>query len=52
MRNTGEGLGLTGRALDYFTYACNEVQLTLSVDRKTGTAHIIKVDGREVKGSA
>lgn len=48
MANRGNLIGLTGKALELFMYACYEVEITLSVDAATGQATIVKVDGRPV----
>ena len=47
---TGEKLGLTGEALSMFKYACCEVEVEVEVDKKTGGAVIVAVDGRNVEG--
>lgn len=47
MRGHGEKAGLTGAALDLFSYACHEVEVTLDVGAD-GNATITHVDGRAV----
>lgn len=49
MIEAGIKLGLTGKALDMFKYACSEVKVQLQVDMKTGEAIITKVDDRRVE---
>jgi hypothetical protein len=44
----GEELGLKGKALENFTYACYEVEIGLEVDKKTGDSKIISVDGSPI----
>lgn len=44
----GRDLGLKGEALDMFLYAGYEVALELEVNKETGAAEIMKVDGRPV----
>ena len=46
MWEKGEELGLKGKALEEFTYACYEVKIGLEVDEKTGLSEIISVDDR------
>lgn len=41
----GKKLGLQGKALEEFLYACYEVELELEVDTETGGYTIISVDG-------
>jgi hypothetical protein len=40
----GEELGLTGKALEYFTYACYEVKVDGNVDPNSGAFIITHVD--------
>ncbi len=46
---TGQELGLKGKALEYFCYACYEVKVTVEVNEKTGAATIVAVDDKELK---
>ncbi len=48
MRELGEKNGLKGQALDFFSYACCEVNVTLDVDELSGRAVIVEIDGRSV----
>lgn len=45
----GEQLGLTGEVLRMFSFAADDVKLTLSVDMETGVAEIVAVDGRDLE---
>lgn len=49
MYNLGVKLGLTGHALDFFRYACYEVELTIEVNPDTGAATIVEVDKRKIE---
>lgn len=49
MWEKGEELGLSEDALQMFKYACLEVRITLRVERETGKARIVKVNGSEVR---
>jgi hypothetical protein len=51
MLTIGEGMGLSGEALDRFKYAASEVKFTLLVDEVSGNAEIIKVDDRTVRSA-
>ena len=44
----GVELGLDGDALMMFSHACEEVALEIEVDKATGIAKIVGVDGRLV----
>jgi colicin import membrane protein len=48
MYNAGEGLGLSGEALERFVFACYEVAVGLEVDAATGDATIVTIDDRPV----
>ena len=49
MYETGLQMGMEGKALEAFMYACYEVELGLEVDLSTGTCEIVSVDGRKVE---
>lgn len=48
MWDKAKELGLSEDATRMFRYACCEVEVELEVDRKTGEAEIIGVDGHPV----
>lgn len=43
MYEVGRKAGLTGEALDFFQFACYEVEMTLDVEEVTGKATIVAV---------
>lgn len=45
MRMQGEELGLTGEALNAFSYSLYEIAIELEVDEDTGDVTIIHIDG-------
>jgi hypothetical protein len=45
----GEELGLTGEALQNFSYALYEVDFEVDVDEKTGDITILKVNGKNLE---
>ena len=48
MYETGEQLGFTDEVLKMFSHACDEFELELEVDVKTGLSKVVKIDGRRV----
>lgn len=48
MYDKGLKLGLTGEALDMFSFTGYEVKLTVEVDEKSGNSTIIAVDDKPV----
>lgn len=44
----GRRIGLTGKALDYFLYACLDVELIVDVDRETGHTTIVACGGQRL----
>lgn len=49
MRDKGIELGLEGAALAMFMYACLEVVLDIVVEKDTGLASIVGVDGKALE---
>lgn len=49
MWELGEKLGLKGEAVMMFRHALCEVKIEMDVDPTTGSATIVKVDGKELK---
>jgi len=45
MYSKGRELGLTGAALENFTYCCYEVAVNLEVDKETGGYTILSAEG-------
>lgn len=50
MYDAGKKAGLTGEALDMFSWACHEIEVQLDVDER-GLATIVCVDGIEIRKS-
>lgn len=48
MFEKGKQLGVSGGALNVFSYACDEVKLLLKVHLATGYASIVEVNGNPV----
>lgn len=48
IEDLGIANGLTGEALEHFKYALFEVRFELKVDKETGEAVIVSVDGAKV----
>ena len=48
MYETGEQIGLKGDVLWNFSHSCDEFELELEVDVKTGLSKVVKIDGRRV----
>lgn len=48
MYDKGEELGLSGEALNMFSYTGNEIELTIDVNTGTGLSTITEVDGKPI----
>jgi len=45
----GVEIGLSYEATKMFSHTCDEFELTLELDEKTGISKVIEIDGRKVE---